>query len=188
MIRATDSLKLCCAINEMPTMIARLTTPIGRASIKSEDATATELNVSNEILIEDSNVVIQHHKQIAAEISIALELITELKKITPGVTAAKMTIIDLRLDEILTQPRASKNAHTAALNSRPIRTERSVAPTSEPNPLAKYPTGGYRPMSVLGCSTGVSVSSGSEHAGVSGLPTKHHGTNWATPNCWGMST
>ena len=160
MIRASDSLKLCCAINEMPTIIARLTTPIGLASINREAEIATELNVSNEILVEDNNVVIEHQKHIAAEISIALELITELKKITPGVTAAKTTIIDLRLDEILTQPRASKNAHTAALNSRPRRTEKSVAPTSEPNPLAKYPTGGYRPMSVLGCSTGVNVSSG----------------------------
>lgn len=160
MIRASDSLKLCCAINEMPTIIARLTTPIGLASINREAEIATELNVSNEILVEDNNVVIEHQKHIAAEISIALELITELKKITPGVTAAKTTIIDLRLDEILTQPRASKNAHTAALNSRPRRTEKSVAPTSEPNPLAKYPTGGYRPMSVLGSSTGVNVSSG----------------------------
>ena len=126
----------------MQTMIATLTTPMGLASVNREDAIATELNVKNEILVEDSKVVIEHHKQIDAEISIALELITELKKITPGVTAAKTTIIDLRLDKIFTQPSAIKNAQTVALISRPRRTERSVAPTSEPNPLAKYPTGG----------------------------------------------
>ena len=141
-IRAIDSFNFACVINEMPTMIATLIMPIGLASVNREDEIATELNVSNEILVEDNNVVIEHQKHIAAEISIALELITELKKITPGVTAAKTTMIDLRLDKILTQPRASKNAHTAALSSRPRRTERSVAPTSEPSPLAKYPTGG----------------------------------------------
>ena len=116
--------------------------------------------MKRKILVAESNVVNEHHKQIADEISIALELITELKKITPGVTAARTTIIDRRLDEILTHPRAIKNAQRAALISRPRRTEKSVAPTSEPNPLAKYPTGGYRPMSVRGCSTGVSFSSG----------------------------
>ena len=142
MIRASDSLKLCCAINEMPTIIARLTTPIGLASINREAEIATELNVSNEILVEDNNVVIEHQKHIAAEISIALELITELKKITPGVTAAKTTMIDLRLDKIFTQPSEIKNEQKAALISRPRRTEKSVAPTSEPSPLAKYPTGG----------------------------------------------
>ena len=130
------------AINEMPTMSATITAPIGLASINREDEIATELNVKNEILVDDSKVVIEHHKQIDAEISIALELITELKKITPGVTAAKMTMIDLRLDKIFTQPSAIKNAQKAALISRPRCTEKSVAPMSEPSPLAKYPTGG----------------------------------------------
>jgi hypothetical protein len=116
--------------------------PIGLASINREDEIATELNVKKEILLDDINVVIAHHKQIDAEISIALELITELKKITPGVTAAKTTMIDLRLDEIFTQPSEINNAQIAALISRPRRTDRSVAPTSEPSPLAKYPTGG----------------------------------------------
>ena len=62
-------------------MIATLTTPMGLASVNREDAIATELNVKNEILVEDSKVVIEHHKQIDAEILIALELITELKKL-----------------------------------------------------------------------------------------------------------
>ena len=144
----------------MPTIIATLTTPIGLASVSSEDEIATELSVSRKILVVESKVVNDHHKQIEAEISIALELITELKKITPGVTAAKTTMIDLRLDKILIQPSAIKNEQTAALMSRPRRTEKSVAPMSEPSPLAKYPTGGYRPMSVRGCSTGVSFSRG----------------------------
>ena len=141
-IRAIDSFNFACVINEMPTMIAKLTTPIGLASVNREDAIATELNVKNEILVGDSKVVIEHHKQIDAEISIALELITELKKITPGVTAANTTMIDLRLDKIFTQPSEIKNEQKAALISRPRRTEKSVAPTSEPSPLAKYPTGG----------------------------------------------
>ena len=97
-----------CAINEMPTMSATIIAPIGLASINREDEISTELNVRNEILVDDSKVVIEHHKQIDAEISIALELITELKKITPGVTAAKMTMIDLRLDKIFTQPTHQK--------------------------------------------------------------------------------
>ncbi len=141
-IRAADSFKFACAINVMPTMSATMAAPIGLASINREDEIATELNVKKEILLDDINVVIAHHKQIDAEISIALELITELKKITPGVTAAKTTMIDLRLDKIFTQPSEIKNAQKAALISRPRRTEKSVAPTSEPSPLAKYPTGG----------------------------------------------
>ena len=141
-IRAIDSFKFECVINEMPTMIATFTMPIGLASVNREDEIATELNVKNEIFVDDSKVVIEHHKQIDAEISIALELITELKKITPGVTAANTTMIDLRLDKIFTQPSEIKNAQKAALISRPRRTEKSVAPTSEPSPLAKYPTGG----------------------------------------------
>jgi hypothetical protein len=119
-----------------------MTAPIGLASINREDEMATELNVKNEILVDDSKVVIAHHKQIDAAISIALELITELKKITPGVTAAKTTMIDLRLDKMFTQPSEIKNAQITALISRPRRTDKSVAPTSEPSPLAKYPTGG----------------------------------------------
>ncbi len=141
-IRAIDSFNFACVINEMPTMIATLTTPIGLASINREVEIATELNVKNEIFVDDSKVVIEHHKQIDAEISIALELITELKKITPGVTATNTTMIDLRLDKIFTQPSEIKNAQKAALISRPRCTEKSVAPTSEPSPLAKYPTGG----------------------------------------------
>ncbi len=159
-VRATDSLKFACAINETTTIIATLTMPIGLASVNNEDEIATELSVSRKILTIDSNVVNEHHKQIEAEISIALELITELKKITPGVTAAKTTMIDLRLDKILMQPSAIKNEQTAALISRPSRTEKSVAPMSDPSPLAKYPTGGYRPMSVRGCSIGVNFSRG----------------------------
>ena len=88
----------------MPTTMVTLIKPIGLASVSSDDEIATELSVSRKTLFEDSNVVNEHHKQIDAEISIALELITELKKITPGVTAAKITIIDRRLDKILTQP------------------------------------------------------------------------------------
>ena len=56
----------------MPTIIATLTTPIGLASVSSEDEIATELSVSRKILVVESNVVNEHHKQIEAEISIAL--------------------------------------------------------------------------------------------------------------------
>ncbi len=60
-IRAIDSFNFACEINEMPRMIATLTTPIGLASVNREDVIATELIVKKEIFVNDSKVVIQHH-------------------------------------------------------------------------------------------------------------------------------